>query len=279
MKYMDGQHYFQPNVGYTVVFSDKDNGTYTSLLMAGVVTENPGLTSIGLKTTGYLYMLNSSNVSNGQAVHAYVEAIDVYIKQMNDVINNAIEVAPPFPTPKEMMEALNYNREAAVMLYSELAYLRGLSVSAEGINAVKAERGLYFQTGANSGDGINVGLGVINAKTLGIGNEVGDSEIDVDERYFFRISNELRAVDYALTTVTDLRAKIGAVQNRLEHSKNAVQIASENLSNAKSRIADADMAKEMMRIAKKTVLRDAGLSMMAQANQFTDSVIQLLQQS
>jgi flagellin-like hook-associated protein FlgL len=278
MKYMDGLHYFQPNVGYVVVYSDKDKGTYTSIQMAGIVTENPGLSSVGLKTTGYLYMLNTSNVSSGQAVHAYVEAIDVYIKQMNDVINNAIEVMPPFPSPEEMMDALNYNREAAVMIYSELAYLRGLSISAEGINGFKAERGLYFQTGANSGDGVNVGIGAITAKTLGIGNEVGDAKADVNERYYFRISNELRAIDHALTSVTDLRAKIGAVQNRLEHSKNAVQVASENLSNAKSRIADADMAMEMMRIAEKSVLRDASLGIMAQANHFPDSVLQLLQQ-
>ena len=86
----------------------------------------------------------------------------------------------------------------------------------------------------------------------------------------------ITAIDLALSHVTDQRSNLGAMQNRLEFTIENLDIASENLSAAESRIRDADMAMEMMRLTQANVLQQAAISMLAQANQAPQSVLQLL---
>lgn len=80
----------------------------------------------------------------------------------------------------------------------------------------------------------------------------------------------------ALKQITTYRAKIGATENRLEYTANNLQVTSENLSAARSRIEDADMAKEMMNMTQNNVLSQAATSMLAQGNASTQNVLQLL---
>jgi flagellin len=83
-------------------------------------------------------------------------------------------------------------------------------------------------------------------------------------------------VDTQLTKVLEDRARLGSYQNRLEYTMRQLDNTSENLSASESRIRDADMAKEMMKITKANVLQQAGISMLAQANQSPQSILQLL---
>ena len=69
---------------------------------------------------------------------------------------------------------------------------------------------------------------------------------------------------------------MGAVQNRLEHTINNLSTSAENLTAAESRIRDVDMAKEMMEMTKNNILQQAAQSMLAQANQTPQNVLQLL---
>ena len=87
----------------------------------------------------------------------------------------------------------------------------------------------------------------------------------------------ITAVEEALTTVSEERSKLGAIQNRLEHTINNLGTTSENLTAAESRIRDTDMAKEMMNFTKNNILMQAAQSMLAQANQQPQGVLQLLQ--
>jgi len=84
------------------------------------------------------------------------------------------------------------------------------------------------------------------------------------------------AIDEALAHVTGQRSNLGAMQNRLEFTIESLDISSENLSAANSRIRDADMAQEMMRLTQANVLQQAAISMLAQANQAPQSILQLL---
>ena len=84
-------------------------------------------------------------------------------------------------------------------------------------------------------------------------------------------------IDFAAKGITVARANLGAMQNRLEHVRSNLGVASENLSAANSRIRDADMAKDMMRLTQANVLQQAAMSMMAQSNQMPQNVLQLLQ--
>ncbi|MBT9282451.1 MAG: flagellin [Hydrogenibacillus schlegelii] len=86
----------------------------------------------------------------------------------------------------------------------------------------------------------------------------------------------ITSIDNAIEKVSTERAKLGAYQNRLEHTINNLGTASENLSAAESRIRDTDMAKEMMEFTKNSILAQAAQAMLAQANQVPQGVLQLL---
>ena len=89
-------------------------------------------------------------------------------------------------------------------------------------------------------------------------------------------SNLLENIDESLKHVTEQRAKLGANQNRLEYTIKNLDLSSENLSAARSRIEDTDMAKEMMNLTQANVLQQAATSILAQANQAPNNITQLL---
>ena len=84
-------------------------------------------------------------------------------------------------------------------------------------------------------------------------------------------------IDNAIDKVSTQRAKLGAYQNRLEHTINNLNTATENITSAESRIRDTDMAKEMMNFTKLNIMLQAGNAMLAQANQNSSTVLGLLQ--
>ncbi|MBE1555013.1 flagellin [Sporosarcina limicola] len=86
----------------------------------------------------------------------------------------------------------------------------------------------------------------------------------------------ITVIDAAIKKVSDTRAGLGAIQNRLEHTINNLGASSENLTAAESRIRDVDMAKEMMEFTKNNILTQASQAMLAQANQQPQGVLQLL---
>ena len=91
------------------------------------------------------------------------------------------------------------------------------------------------------------------------------------------ISGLLDNVDTMIKSVTTERSKLGAVQNRLEYTVKVDDNTSENLQSAESRIRDTDMADEMTRFSKESILQRAATSMLAQANQSNQGVLSLLQ--
>lgn len=138
---------------------------------------------------------------------------------------------------------------------------------------------LRFQIGANADQLLNLSIGPMHAKQNGLSltKLVGEiSKAFLDTEKASAASNALKHFDTALAKVATQRAKLGATQNRLEYTINNLNISSENLSAAKSRIEDADMAKEMMNLTSANVLQQAATSMLAQANQAPNSITQLL---
>ena len=87
----------------------------------------------------------------------------------------------------------------------------------------------------------------------------------------------IQVIDKAITDVSSERAKLGGIQNRLDHTINNLGATSENLAASESRIRDVDMAKEMMEFTKNNILSQASQAMLAQANMQPQSVLQLLQ--
>ncbi|MGY1732356.1 flagellin [Geodermatophilus sp. SYSU D01045] len=120
-----------------------------------------------------------------------------------------------------------------------------------------------FQVGFDNGDVIAISTTAAADFTAG----TAMAAIDIAN------SNTLQA---AITEVSTQRAELGAIQNRFEHTLNNVNVAVENLTASESRIRDTDMAQEMVSFTRSQILSQAGTAMLAQANQSSQGVLQLL---
>ena len=134
-----------------------------------------------------------------------------------------------------------------------------------------AGKGIELQIGANEGQTMSFTLGDMSAAALG----VDGSNVDLSSQESAKKATT--TIDNAIKTISKARGQMGAVQNRLEHTINNLDTASENLQTSESRIRDTDMAKEMVEYSKNNILMQAGQSMLAQANQSNQGVLSLLQ--
>jgi flagellin len=181
----------------------------------------------------------------------------------------------------------------------------------EGANG--ADGAAQLQIGANNGQAFTVSINDMRSVNLGISSAIGgsangitinddgsitsgsigasftaatvvtDGTTAVTSEYALDVSTHDKAtkaievLDSAIKNVSAERSKLGSYQNRLEHTINNLGTSSENLTSAESRIRDVDMAKEMMEFTKNNILSQAAQSMLAQANQQPQGVLQLLQ--
>lgn len=141
--------------------------------------------------------------------------------------------------------------------------LNGVKVDVMGIGPMR------LQIGANEGQILAVDISAISLRNMGIEN------IDVSTAP--GAEDAIERIDGAIRYVSSVRGKMGAYQNRLESTVNSLDITSENMTAAYSRIMDVDMAEEMTSYTTYQVLTQAGTSMLAQANERPSQVLQLLQ--
>ncbi|WP_286885419.1 flagellin [Aneurinibacillus sp. UBA3580] len=146
-----------------------------------------------------------------------------------------------------------------------------------------ATNGLQFQIGANNESSLQIELKInsMTASGLGINPSNGQtiSGSTVKAVSIKTVTDARAAIDTfntAIKTVSAERSKLGAYQNRLEHTISNLDNAAENLQAAESRVRDVDMAKEMMNYTKSNILSQASQAMLAQANQAPQSVLRLL---
>ncbi len=132
-------------------------------------------------------------------------------------------------------------------------------------------KSLNLQVGANKEQKISFTIKNMTASGLSIQNV--SSKVST----YLKATAQLSTLDAAIKAVSTQRSKLGALQNRLEHTITNADNTSENLQAAESRIRDVDMAKEMVSYAKSNILQQAAQSMLAQANQSTQGVLSLLQ--
>ena len=153
--------------------------------------------------------------------------------------------------------------------------------------------GKQFHIGANQSQVLQIAIDTLSALALGIATTDSSSvgfyttsgitlEGVTETGYALNMvattDAEAAITKYndAIERVSAERAKLGAVQNRLEHTINNLSVAAENLTAAESRIRDADMAQEMMNFVRNQILLQSGTAMLAQANAVPQAVLQLL---
>ncbi len=167
----------------------------------------------------------------------------------------------------------------------------------------KGDFNATFQVGANSGQSMTIEVKDMRANALNISGDgsvttvqakngavasfvavanVGNgstkdlTEFALDVSTSEKASAAISVINDAIEIVSGQRSQLGAYQNRLEHTINNLGTSSENLTAAESRIRDVDMAKEIMENTKNNILAQAAQAMLAQANQSTQGVLQLL---
>jgi len=132
---------------------------------------------------------------------------------------------------------------------------------------------ITFQVGANKDQSITLDIGNMTAASLGVSTA---SVVISNTTTATTISKAISTINNAINKVSTERAKLGAYQNRLEHTIANLNTSSENLSASESRVRDVDMAKEMMNFSKNNILSQAAQAMISQANQQPQGVLQLL---
>lgn len=138
----------------------------------------------------------------------------------------------------------------------------------DAVFTIDSNNSVSMQIGANEGQDMEVSISDMRAEALGANN--------IDVTSTANAKTAITTINDAITSVSSERAKLGAYQNRLEHTIANLGTSSENLQSAESRIRDVDMAKEMMNFSKNNILSQAAQAMLAQANQQPQGVLQLL---
>lgn len=149
-------------------------------------------------------------------------------------------------------------------------------------NSAASTVAFQFQVGANSGETTSVEIQSVDSESLGLKDLSGEvAKLSTGDTTGFVATyagtTALGALDKAIKSVSDQRAKLGAAQNGLNHTVNSLEATTTNLAAANSRIKDVDMAEEMTSYTSSNILLQAATSMLSQANSMPQSVMTLLQ--
>jgi flagellin len=216
---------------------------------------------------------------------SFIQTAEGYLQSTQDIIQRLRELAVQasngvYSAEDRLMVQVEVSqlvdeldRIASHAQFNGMNLLTGRFARETGENVITGS--MWFHIGANMDQRERAYIGTMTAKALGVRG--------VSDNTMLTISNadsanrSIGVLDAALKRVNKQRADLGAYQNRLEHSIRGIDVGAENLQAAESRIRDADMANEMVAYTKNQIIAQAGNAMLAQANQKTQQVLQLLQ--
>jgi len=222
---------------------------------------------------------------NAQDGISFIQATEGYLQETQDIIQRlrelSVQASNGIYSAEDRMQIQvevsqlvdEVDRIASHAQFNGLNLLTGRFARDGGENIVTGS--MWFHIGANMDQRVQVYIGTMTSKALGIRNIGDDSILSLESPD--GSNRAIGTLDAALKRVNKQRADLGAYQNRLEHAVRGIDVGAENLQAAESRIRDADMANEMVGYTKNRILAQAGNAMLAQANQKTQQVLQLLQ--
>ena len=229
--------------------------------------------SISEKMRGQIRGLNqaSANAQDGQSLIQTAEGalseIHSVIQRMRELVvqaSNDTNVTGDRRSIALELQALSseIDRIASQTEFNTMTLLNGKFTSK------------YLQVGANSNQKIVFSISAMTASALSLTvTKIADC---VASSFGKDITKLIDKVNSALSHVSAQRSRLGALQNRLDHTIANADNMAENLQSSESKIRDVDMAKEMVTYSAKSILQQAGQSMLAQANQATQGVLSLL---
>nr|ACB05828.1 flagellin [Clostridium botulinum] len=253
-----------------------NNGKAIEKLSSGLRINRAGDDAAGLaiseKMRGQIRGLNQAS-RNSQDAISLIQTAEGALNETHSILQRMRELTVQAANDTNVtVDRENLQKEVAE-LQSEINRIASQTQfnTKSLINGAVSEdaKAMTFQIGANSGQTIKLTIGSMDAKTLKVDN------IKLDDTAA-NITKQIATIDSAINSVSKERAKLGANQNRLEHTIANLDNSAENLQAAESRIRDVDMAKEMMNFTKTNILTQAAQAMLAQANQAPQGVLQLL---
>lgn len=169
--------------------------------------------------------------------------------------------------------AQDLNRISTNTNFNTLTTLSGSSVTGSLFSA----GGITLQIGADQSQTITISLNDVSSSGVtAIGLGVGSDDTSAATANLLTGASAITNIQTAIDSVSSMRAKLGAYQNRLDHTINNLSVESENLTSASSQITDVDMAAEMTNYTKNNILVQSAEAMLAQANQLPQGVLSLL---
>ena len=224
----------------------------------------------------------SKNAANGIS---FIQTTEGYLQESGDILQRlrelSVQASNGVYTTEDRMQIQvevsqlvdEIDRIASHAQFNGMNLLTGRFGRDTGENLVTGS--MWFHIGANMDQRERVFIGTMTTRGLGIRNVGTDEFVSLSGPD--SANRSIGVLDEALKKVNKQRADLGAYQNRLEHAIKGIDVGAENLQAAESRIRDTDMANEMVNYTKNRILAQAGNAMLAQANQKTQQVLQLLQ--
>ena len=210
-------------------------------------------------------------VLNAQDGSSLIQTAEGALTEVHSMLNRMVELATESANGTIQSNDRQKIESEVTALKSEINRISD-ATNFNGINLLDGtlKTGLTMQVGdtAQSFNKITVKVNDMDSAGLGIASISVASQASS--------AAALTSIKAAIETVSSTRGDLGALQNRLEHTIQNLGVTSENMTAAESRVRDVDMAKEMMAFTKNNVLAQAAQSMLAQANQQPQQVLQLL---
>jgi len=219
------------------------------------------------------------NIQNGVS---FIQTSEGFLQGTQDILHRirelAVQAANGIYTDLDRMQIQvevsqlisEVNRIASHAQFNGMNILTGAFAHDSAVNRI-----MQLQVGANMDQNERIFIGTMTARALGLEETQGQAGI-VSLETVESANQAIGAVDAALQIVSRQRADLGAYQNRFEMAAQSVAIAAENMQAAESRIRDANMATEMVNFTRHSVLSQAGIAMLAQANVRNQTALQLL---
>jgi flagellin len=283
------------NHNLSAMFADRSlkvtNGTLTKdmeKLSSGIRINRAADDASGLavseKMRSQIRGLNQAS-TNAQNGISFIQTTEGYLQESQDIIQRlrelAVQAANGIYTEEDRMYIQvevsqlvdEIDRIASHAQFNGMNLLTGRFARQGGENVITAS--MWFHIGSNMDQREQVFIGTMTSYGLGIRNAGDHSFITLETPE--ESNRAIGTLDTAIKIINKQRADLGAYQNRLEHAIIGLDIGAENLQAAESRIRDTDMASQMVQYMRDQILTQSGTAMLAQANQRTTTVLQLLQ--
>ena len=265
------------------VYLDKNMEKLSSGLRINRAGDDASGLAVSEKLRAQIRGLNQAS-TNAQNGISFIQVTEGYLQESQNIIQRLRQLAVQSSNGIYTSEDRLYIQVEVSQLIAEVdriashAQFNGMNLLTGrfgrmvGQNVVTAS--MWFHIGSNMDQRTQVFIGTMTAMGLGIRNVSDNSILSLSTPD--SANRAIGTLDEAIQIINKQRADLGAYQNRLEHAVRGLDIGAENMQASESRIRDTNMAGEMVNYTKNQILSQAGVAMLAQANQRGQAVLQLM---